>query len=444
MATPAPAAPAATPAAAPKPATTASNTIPPQPIDKPIDFGDDIDAELGSMDEDNKGKVPAKPAAKPAPKPAAKVEPPKPKVDPEPEPEPDPDLEDEGGKTKEEIDTTKPVKAADLRTAYQSLKKKLQEEHLPKIAKLESRIKELESRPVDEASPIVDELKATKKRLEEAESDLKFVRYEKSSEFQEKYEKPYKAAWGKAIQDLDELTIQTEDGGVRKATNQDMITLANLPLGEARSMARNLFGDAADDVMAHRRVIKELWEAQTKALHDAKSNASEHEKKLATQRQVEHQEASRLWKETNNALAQKYPKWFAPVEGDAEGNELLRKGFSLADLHFIGSKHLTPEQVEALPERFRNAIKTKGELQIQDQVFLDALLRNKIASHGRIAANLKKANARIKELEESLKAYERSEPPAGRGGEGGGKVGGISNPLDGANAELEAIDLQNS
>jgi len=195
--------------------------------------------------------------------------------------------------------------------------------------------------------------------------------------------------------------------------------------------------------MAHRRAIKELSEAQTKALQDAKTNAAEHEKKLATQRQIQHQEATRLWTETNKALAQKYPKWFAEAEGDQEGNELLRKGFSIADLHFIGSKHLSPEQVELLPERFRNAIKANGDLTLPDQVFLDALLRNKIASHGRIAANLKKANARIKELEESLKAYESSEPPAGKGGEGGGK-GGLANPLDDANAELDEINRRNS
>jgi len=214
-----------------------------------------------------------------------------------------------------------------------------------------------------------------------------------------------------------------------------------LPLGEARAKAKEIFGEAADDVMAHRRVIRELSEAQTKALDDAKTNASEHEKRLVAQREIQHQEISKQWEEANKSLAEKYPKWFAETEGDTEGNELLRKGFSLADLHFLTEKNLKPEQIEMLPPRFRDAIKANGgELPIKERVALDALLRHKIASHSRLARNLKTANTRIAELEKSLADYEKSEPT---GRPGGGKAGEVD-PISEADAELDALDRRHS
>lgn len=459
MSTPAVAAP---PAPAPKPAASAappSDGIPPQPIEKPIDFDKDIDDDLAAIDEDETGKRPAqrqqkpevkpevKPPAKPAAKPQSKPE------DQEPEPDdkkdepgdedPDKELGDsqkaKDGKTDEPV---KPIKAADLRTAYEGLKKKVKEEFEPKVAKLEARIKELETSGPEATKPILEELEAKKKRLDELESRIKFTDYKESTEFKEKYEKPYLEAWKKAVADLSELTVQTEDGGTRVATTQDLLHLANLPLGEARSQARALFGDAADDVMAHRRAIRELSAAQTKALEDAKNNASEHEKKLASQRQIESQQIAKAWDETNKALAEKYPKWFAETEGDTEGNELLRKGFSVADLHFLGAKGLTPAQIELLPPKLRDEIKANGDLSIQGRIHLDALLRNKIASHSRLALNLKKATARIQELEKSLAEYEGSEPPATRGS--GKPAKPALDPMQEAEAELEAINRQNA
>jgi hypothetical protein len=66
-------------------------------------------------------------------------------------------------------------------------------------------------------------------------------------------------------------------------------------------------------------------------------------------------------------------------------------------------------------------------------------LRHKIASHSRIARNLKQANAKIKELEKSLAEYESSEPPAGKSG---GKTSKPSlNPMEEAQAELDKLDI---
>jgi hypothetical protein len=405
--------------------------MPPAPIEKAISFDDEIDNDLAALDE-----TPAKRNAKASPAPAKPPEPKEAVAEaPGPDDEPVTPLEPHEGAP------VKPVKAADLRTAYEGLKKKVKEDYEPKVAKLEARVKELEASGPEKMTPIVEELTQKKQRLEELEAEVRHVRYEKSQEYQDKYEKPYLEAWKKAAADLSELTVETEGGESRAATTADMIHLSNLPLGEARAQARIMFGDAADDVMAHRRVIRELSSAQSKALDDAKKNASEHETKLASQREIQHQQTVKLWQESNKALAEKFPKWFAKVEGDEEGNSLLERGFSLADLHFVGSKDLTPEQIEMLPPKFRDKIKANGNLDVQDRVALDALLRHKIASHSRLAFNLKKANTRIAELEKSLSDYEASTPPAGKAGEAS-RASGVSE-TDAALAELDAIDAKN-
>lgn len=411
--------PTVAPPAPPKPEST-----PPVPVEAPVSFDADIDKELASLDDSappSKPASPPKPAAQPAEKPKAATQPEQPQKPEEP---------------------VRPVKAADLRGAYETLKKKVKDEYEPELSKLRNRVQELESRKPEDNSQLVKDFEDAKKRRDELESEMRFQNYRKSSEFQQKYAKPYEDAWKKAIAELSELTVTDDQGNTRAATTADLVQLANMPLGEARRQARVMFGEAADDVMAHRRTIRELSEAQEKALEDAKSMSAEREKKLTSERQIQHQQTLQLWKKANEDLAKKYPNWFSTVEGDAEGNTLLNKGFALADLRFVGAKDLSAEQIEMLPERFKNAIKANdGMLPVQDRVALDALLRNKIASHSRLALNLKRAKDRIKELETSLAQYESSEPPAGKGGSGGG--GRQLTPLEDAEAELDAIDRKN-
>ena len=98
-----------------------------------------------------------------------------------------------------------------------------------------------------------------------------------------------------------------------------------------------------------------------------------------------------------SARADRFPKMFAPVEGDTEGNELLAKGFAAADRLFAPTKD--------------SAFKTPEE-----RIQFHALLRNKIANHDRLALRLKTMQAELAEAKESLAAYEKSEPPAGKGG----------------------------
>jgi hypothetical protein len=172
------------------------------------------------------------------------------------------------------------------------------------------------------------------------------------------------------------------------------MSLAKMPLKEAWAAAKTMFGDAASEIMAHRRSIIELSDAQTKALDDAKKNAETHDKEKQTQSLQQRQKIASLWQDENKAWQEKFPRWFKPEDGDEEGNTLLAKGYEMADAAFSNNGDKTPEE----------------------KVKLHAELRNKAAAFPKIALRLKQAKTRIKELEKSLKEFEQSEPPSGDGG----------------------------
>lgn len=318
-------------------------------------------------------------------------------------------------KTDEKPAEQKPEKIADVRIKYDQSKKTIKEKDA-EIARLQNELKTAKSVPVDdpEKKTLLEKFEATEKKRQSLEKELAFIAYHKSDEFVEKYQKPYEEAWTKAVGELAELTIEAEDGSRRTATSQDLLALANLPLGEARKMANAMFGDAADDVMAHRRKIRDLSDAQTKALDDAKKNSETRSKEQQAQALQQQEKIKKLWADENAAWQEKFPRWFKPEDGDEEGNALLAKGYEMADAAF--SNQGTPEE----------------------RVKLHAQLRNKAAAFPKLALHLKKARTRIKELETALAAYEDSEPAAGEGGKPR-TVTPTGSGMDEAFAEIESL-----
>ena len=315
-----------------------------------------------------------------------------------------------------------PVKISDLRTAYQTLKKKVKEEFEPKLQQvqtLEAKIKELETSNPPEVSILQERLSAAEKRRDELETEIRFVDYSKSKEFADKYQKPYTDAWRSAMNDLAELTVEDPNGSTRKASQEDLLKLSNLPLGEARRQANALFGDSADDVMAHRRNIIQLSNAQSKALEEARLAGTEKAKLSDTERKAQIEKTQKAWGEVNSAIAKKWPNMFAPVEGDTEGNSLLEKGRALADRLFSPTEETRPKTPE-------------------EALQVHAMIRNKVANHDRLALRLKGARARIAELEASLKEFEAHSPNGGLSG--GAPGGGTKDFMDEVDAEIDAMD----
>ena len=421
------AAPAAQAGAAPVTAPPASKSTAPDlsklPTERPPeDWMGDAATELESLDEDHK-------PARPAPKPEDRTDNQEldelgeknddrgterhlKKEDQKPEDQKPADQKPEG--------TIEPDPAKmgprDLRKAFEGSQKKIKEELQPTIAKLEARVKELEATGPKEDPQQVERFKQIEERNKELEREITFVNYEKSEEYQSKYWKPYVQAWDSCRRDIGELTVETKDAAgnyvERAATENDIMMLASLPLGKARKECNAMFGDSADDVMFHVRKIRELSDAQQNALAEAKKNASTRAQQMLKQNDEMAGIQRRVWNEANTQLAQKFPRWFAPIEGDAKGNELLKAGDALTKYLFNGG-NLAPEEVKLLPKSFQDELSTKGRLSPENQVRLHALIRSKAMNHDRLAYQNNQLRKELAEAKKALSQYEESEPPVG-------------------------------
>lgn len=284
---------------------------------------------------------------------------------------------------------------------------KLADEHKSRASKLEQEIVELKKLVPNEAARKSEmaEVEQIKTRNKELEDEIRYVNYAKSPEFKTKYQEPYDKAWTRAMSELKEITVQDADGDSRSVTPTDMLNLVNAPLGKAREMANNLFGDFADDVMAHRKEIKNLFESQSSALEEARTNGAEREKKLQTDLQTKmsslHSEVAETWAKANEAATkdEKYGAMFIPTEGDQDGNQRLAKGFELVDRAFREN----PMDTKLTPEERASVIKRH------------AAVRNRAAAFGRMLYQNNQLKERISALEKELGQFRESTPTTSGG-----------------------------
>jgi hypothetical protein len=367
-----------------------------------------------------------KPPEKPAEKPAAEME--KPTVE-------------------QPTEQVKPVRAAELRTAYEGLKKKVSEELQPTIQRLEAKLKEFEMAKPEDAAPVLAKIKTLEERNADLEKRIALVDYEQSTDYQTKYEKPYADMWTRATSAFNQLTVKEATGTnpdtgeptytARRATEADLIKLGALPLSELDEAAQAMFGPSAPRAVQYIERLRDLAEAKQTAIVEARTKAGEWKSQRELETKGQAQAKNDAWRDINAGLLEKFPKAFKPEDGDADDLAAHTKGFALADLIYMPAQ-LKPEQIEALPSSFRDTIKAGKELSPTQRVQLDALARLKIGNHDRKVAALKKANARIAELEQTLAEYEKSEPGTERAG---GSPRTATKPWDEQVAdELKAMD----
>lgn len=373
-------------------------------------FGDTF-AELDAMD---KGAKPVDVVRKTGKKPEST--PPAPAPDAKETQQPSTtELPEDAGSAKPASQEVKPVKAADLRAAYDQSKQKVKE-YEGKLAAAEAKIKEYESKPPVDNKPLMDRLAALEKENNEFKEELKFTNYVKHPEFHEKYQKPYTQAWEKAVSEIGQLTVANEDGSTRQATANDVLALANSPLATLDERAEAMFGRSAARVVRHIEKIRELAEAQEKAIADARNGSTEREKQMQIANEQRSARIGNVIETTNRTLREKYPKWFGHDEADPEGNKLFDEGVKYVDDVFDGRSQL-PEDV---------------------RVHRLTVIKNRAANFGRMAKHLANANARIAELEASLKEYESSEPTTGKASDA--TPAKPSFGRDAWDAEIEALD----
>jgi len=283
---------------------------------------------------------------------------------------------------------------------------KLIDEYKAKTATLEKQVLEAKSASLaeQERTQLTEKMTKAEARVKELEDHVRFVDYQSSEEFKTKYQKPYEDAWMRATSEIRELTVTDPvTNEQRPVTVEDLNTIVNMPLGQARTAANQLFGDFADDIMAHRKEIRAMHDAQTAALEDAKKNGAERTKqqqetfnrtKAETQKQV-----SEAWKLENEAATtdEKYGRYFVPKEGDQEWNQRLAKGYELVDRAFAEN----PMDPRLKPEERRSIIKRH------------AAVRNRAAAFGPLRQYSERLEAEVAELKKELSQFKETEPPSG-------------------------------
>lgn len=278
------------------------------------------------------------------------------------------------------------------------------DQYKAKAAALEKEVADLKNNVVPEAErkTLNERLKQFETRNKELEDEIRYINFQKSAEFKEKYEVPYQNAWKRAMSDLSDIKVSTGDGE-RNITGDDILELVNMPRARAKEVARQLFGDDAEDVMQHRTEIKRLLGEQTQALKEAREkgaereNARQEEFKRTTTEIQDYIKSS--WEKTN-ATAHADPKYgtfFKPIEGDEQGNQRLAKGFELVQRAFSEDPRdprLTTEQRLSIIKRH-------------------AAVHNRAAGFGRVAYWLEQERAAHAETKKRLQEYQSSVPSTG-------------------------------
>lgn len=391
------------------------------------------DEAFAGLDELEKPSKQAEKPAKETPKPTAAPKPPAEKQEPAegaPKPPAEKPVTDKPAaapaKTDKKPETAEPEPApeADPSAKFQlahDLRKAFRNQHKELQAK-ENELKELRAKVSTKApppEPIIEENKALKKRLEEVETELKYVDYTKSAEFKEKFEKPYQDAYDDAIEEVKEFHVLTEDGGTRPATAQDFQRVLQADVSEVRKIAADLFGESANDVLVMRRKLVDLNRTATREAKRYRESAGQREQERAAKIAEEREGMRKLWTEAVESIPKKYPEWFAHKEGDDEWNAELDAGYAVVD----------KAHQEGLP--------------VEEKVARLAALRHRAAAFRPLVMKTKRLEARVAELTEVIKGYEESSPKAGKNGSEANRVNGSSEPPS-AFDELDAIDAKSS
>jgi FtsZ-binding cell division protein ZapB len=295
---------------------------------------------------------------------------------------------------------------------------------------LQKEVAELRTKAPELPKDVVEKLTSMEKRNQELEEEIRYVNFQKTPEFTEKYQKPYEEAWTGAITDLKGLSVQTtnsETGDVeqRDITVQDIAGFANMPPEIARKAIRAAFSDPLDaaEVRGHVDTIRKLHAIQANALEEARKNGAEREKTRSEQFNRENsavqQEVSSIWQAVNKEATEKY-EFMRPVEGQEERNAALDKATKFVD--------------ETLRANATNPKLTKEER--ADVVRKHAALRNRAIAYSVLLHEHKALKAKLAERDAALAAYQGSEPGAGEGD--GGKGGGVA-PMDQMESSLSVL-----
>jgi predicted phage tail protein len=194
----------------------------------------------------------------------------------------------------------------------------------------------------------------------------------------------------------------------------DLNAIVNIKsLEKAKLAAKQLFGEVADEMMAHRREILRTSREQQAALDEARKNAGTREQQMKEQQAQAMAKRTEMFQQMSKAAQDKYPEWFQPKDGDEAGNKMLEDDYAKVKRIFDPETEMNP----------------------MEQLRLHSWLYNSAAGFRRQAQKAKELVARVTELETELSKYRESEPGGGEGGpqktvEGEATMDGIEKQID--------------
>jgi hypothetical protein len=253
-----------------------------------------------------------------------------------------------------------------------------------------------------EKKSLTERLTQEEKRRKEIEDELRFANYERSPEFQEKYQKPYLNAWTEAMSDLEETVVPTADGSMRKATKDDLMKIVNLPIQQAGELAEQLFGKAERTMMDHRSNLLKTYKAQQAALTEGRKMAEQREQEMSHQSAKQQAELDKLQAELRSShepdFVKRHPELVLAKNEkgeivDPKLQELLDRDRSVTDTLFSKESKLSPEK----------------------KLELHAEMRNRASHFGVVLNMARNAQKENSELREKLKQFEGSQPGKGDG-----------------------------
>lgn len=188
--------------------------------------------------------------------------------------------------------------------------------------------------PEQERTTLTQRMEQIQKRNEELENHLRFKDYERSTEFKEKYDKPYVDMLGDATTFLERIPVLDPVTQTQRAGSvQDIYSLMNMNPVEQAEAAEAMFGSRlAPRVINEVEKVRDKLIARKKALDEAESNGKQREQQQTEQttRQIK-------------AFEGKVKEWYtaAEAEWNKDPDAKMFDKITRED-----GKELTPDEIE--------------------------------------------------------------------------------------------------
>lgn len=311
-----------------------------------------------------------------------------------------------------------------LRKAFEAARKreaKLMQERAQLAAKLKEHETNLEAYKTGAEASEAHKAKFAEyeKAIAEREEQIRILDYTKSGEFGEKYQAPLVKAWETALADVERMEIVDESTGTtRKPTDADLKKLiwTDNP-AKAGEMAEQLFGKwGAQEAMNHRRTIRNLDAARQQALQNAATESKALlERRTAETTQQRQQAFAKFNKAKQEILTGKFKELLGEVEGDDEGNNILRSNLS----------------------KFEKLIDANGDP--ESQIKAAAELHVMAAKLPVALRDIKRLRAELADAQKQLKGFQKSTPRGGERSTNGQFKNADQSPMEAALAGIDAL-----